>query len=162
MVGGRRPKDRRAHVTTVQAPVLSTAGCIFGGRPTPTDARALLTREIQKIQKIRQGSCDAVVDISINEDGLYESYIARMSIYPSRRVYFVELDPPAHLWLLKRRTVELRHNCLSIVLNRVLHALLHIFMIFVCSPRSSSYLWMVTDMPGYRRRMTELLHDPLL
>ena len=85
-----------------------TAICSASGRATLTDARALLPREIQKIQKIRQGSCDAVVDISINEDGLYESYIARMSIYPSRRVYFGELDPPAHLSLLECRIVGLR------------------------------------------------------
>ena len=85
--------------------LVDTAVCSASGRATPTDARALLTREIQKI---RQGPCDAVVDISINEDGLYESYIARMSIYPSRRVYFGELDPPAHLSLLECRIVGLR------------------------------------------------------
>ena len=77
-------------------------------------------------------------------------------------MYFGELDPPAHLWLLERRTVKLQQNRLSIVLKRVLHALLHIFVPFVCSPGFSSYLWMVTVMPGYRRRMTELLHDPSL
>ena len=31
----------------------ATAGCIFGGRPTPTDARALSTQEIQENQKIQ-------------------------------------------------------------------------------------------------------------
>ena len=41
-----------------------TAICSASGRATLTDARALLTREIQKI---RQGSCDAVVDISIDD-----------------------------------------------------------------------------------------------
>ena len=139
-----------------------TAICSASGRATLTDARALLTREIQKIQKNRQGSCDAVVDISINEDGLYESYIARMSIYPSRRVYFGELDPPAHLSLLECRIVGLRQICLSIVLSCLVHALLHIFLLFACSPESNSFLWMVTVMLSYRRRMTELLHDPLL
>ena len=77
-------------------------------------------------------------------------------------MYFGELDPPAHLWLLERRTVKLQQNRLSIVLKRVLHALLHIFMFFGYSPGSRSYLWMVTVMLGYRCWMTELLHDPLL
>ena len=31
----------------------NTADCIFGGHPTPTDARALSTQEIQENQKIR-------------------------------------------------------------------------------------------------------------
>ena len=31
----------------------ATAGCIFGGRPTPTDARALSTQENQENQKIQ-------------------------------------------------------------------------------------------------------------
>ena len=41
-----------------------TAICSASGRATLTDARTLLTREIQKI---RRGSRDAVVDISIDE-----------------------------------------------------------------------------------------------
>ena len=139
-----------------------TAICSASGRATLTDARTLLTREIQKIQKIRQGSCDAVVNISINQDGLYESSIARMSICPSRRVYFGELDPPAHLSLLERRTVGLRRICLSIVFSCLVHAFLHRFLLSTCSPESNSFLWMVTVMLGYRRPMTELLHDPLL
>ena len=140
----------------------STAICSASGRATLSDARALLTREIQKIQKIRQGSCDAVVDISINEDGLYESSVACMCIYLSRRVYFGELVPPAHLSRLEPRTVGLQQMCLSIVLSCLVHALLHIFRLSACSPESDSFLWMVTVMLGYRRRMTELLHDPLL
>ena len=136
-----------------------TAICSASGRATLSDARALLTREIQKI---RQGPCDAVVDTSIDEDGLYESSIARMSNSLSRRVDFGELDLPAHLSLLERRTVGLRRIRLSIVFSCLVHAFLHRFLLSACSPESNSFLWMVTVMLGYRRRMTELLHDPLL
>ena len=128
------------------------------GRATLSDARALLTREIQKI---RQGPCDAVVDTSIDEDGLYESSIARMSNSLSRRVDFGELDLPAHLSLLERRAFGLRQICFSIALSLVLLALLHRFVLFACSPESNFYLWMVNVMLGYRRRMMELRHDPL-
>ena len=138
----------------------STAICSASGRATLTDARALLTREIQKI---RQGPCDAVVDTSIDEDGLYESSIARMSNSLSRRVDFGELDLPAHLSLLERRAFGLRQICFSIVLRWLLLALLHRLLLFVRAPESNFYLWMVNvDMLGYRRRMTELLHDPSL
>ena len=65
---------------STRARARATAICSASGRATVSDARALLTREIQKIQKIRQGPCDAVVDTSVDEDGLYECSIARMSI----------------------------------------------------------------------------------
>ena len=139
---------------------MTTAICSASGRATLSDARALLTREIQKIQKIRQVSCHAGVDISINEDGLYESPIALMSSNSSRTVYFGELDPPAHLSLLERHIVGLRQVRLSIVLGCVVHVLLHRFLLSARYPESDSFLWMVTVMLGYRRQMTELLHDP--
>ena len=126
-----------------------TAICSASGRATLSDARALLTREIQKIQKIRQGPCDAVVDTSIDEDGLYESSIARMSNSLSRRVDFGELDLPAHLSLLERRAFGLRQICFSIVLRWLLIALLHRLLLLVRAPESNFYLWMVNVMAQY-------------
>ena len=72
------PEADRRRVPSAQAPICAvcrascgadkiTAICSASGRATLTDARALSTREIQKIRKIRQGSCDAVVAISIDE-----------------------------------------------------------------------------------------------
>ena len=46
--------NKLVEIINVRAPVVrATAGCIFGGRPTPTDARALSTQEIQENQKIQ-------------------------------------------------------------------------------------------------------------
>ena len=128
----------------------------MSGRATLSDARALLTREIQKIQQIRQSPCDAVVDTSIDEDGLYESSIARMSISLSRRVDFGELDLPAHLSLLECRAFGLRQVCFSIVLSWLILALLHRFLLFVCAPESNFYLWMVNVILGCRRWVAEI------
>ena len=136
--------------------VYVTAICSASGRATLSDARALLTREIQKIQKIRQGPCDAVVDTSIDEDGLYESSIARMSNSLSRRVDFGELDLPAHLSLLECRAFGLRQVCFSIVLSWLILALLHRFLLFVCAPESNFYLWMVNVILGCRRWVAEI------
>ena len=92
-----------------------TAICSASGRATLTDARALLTREIQKIQKNRQGSCDAVVDISINEDGLYESSIAHMSNSLSRRVDFGERSSVAFGASCLRITTDSLLDCAQLV-----------------------------------------------
>ena len=82
-----------------------TAICSASGRATPTDARALLTREIQKIQRIRKSSIGAVVDSQTTTSELSETSIAPVSIFTVRRAYFGGLDAPAHPWLLERRAV---------------------------------------------------------
>ena len=76
--------------------VNDTAGCIFGGRPTPTDARALSTREIQENQKIRPlprysygGSETAHVDTSEHAKCTYVFRIVVSS-------HMAELRKPGH------------------------------------------------------------------
>ena len=81
----------------------TTADCIFGGRPTPTDARALLTRKIQEIQKIHTSSVATVVDTGIGSNGISETSLARMSSFLARRAYFGGLGAPAHPRLLECR-----------------------------------------------------------
>ena len=48
-----------------------TAICSASGRATATDARALLTRKIQEIQKIHSSSVATVVDTGIGSNGIF-------------------------------------------------------------------------------------------
>ena len=80
-----------------------TAICNASGRATPTDARALLTQEIPKIQKIHSSSVAAVVDTEIGSKGVSEGSLARMSSFLARRAYFGGLGAPAHPRLLECR-----------------------------------------------------------
>ena len=85
------------------AGIMTTA--VFSGRVrrTPTDARALLTRKIQEIQKIHSSSVATVVDTGIGSNGLSETSLARMSSFLARRAYFGGLGAPAHPRLLECR-----------------------------------------------------------
>ena len=89
--------------TSVILPKLGTAICSASGRATPTDARALLTQEIPKIQKLHSSSVTAVVDTETGSNGVSDTSLARMSSSPARRAHFGELDAPAHPRLLECR-----------------------------------------------------------
>ena len=80
-----------------------TAICSASGRVTPTDARALLTQEIPKIQKTHSSSVAAVVDTKIGSRGFSETSLARMSSFLAGRAYFGGLGAPAHPRLLECR-----------------------------------------------------------
>ena len=80
-----------------------TAICSASGRATATDARALLTRKIQEIQKIHSSSVAAVVDTEIGSNGVSETSLARMRSFLARRAYFGGLGAPAHPRLLECR-----------------------------------------------------------
>ena len=90
---------------------------VFSGRVrrTPTDARALLTQEIQKIPKIHWSSVDAVVDTGIGSEGMSDTSLAHMSSSPDRWAYFSGLDAPAHPRLSERRVREMRPSYLSLL-----------------------------------------------
>ena len=89
---------------------MSTAICSASGRATPTDARALLTQEIPKIQKIHSSSVAAVVDTEIGSNGVSETSLACMSSSLARRAYFGGLGVPAHPRLLECRARGIRFS----------------------------------------------------
>ena len=99
---------------------LPTAICSASGRATATDARALLTQEIQKIPKIHSSSVDAFVDTGIGSERIPDTSLAHMSSSPDWWVYFSGLDAPAHHRLSERRVREIRLAYLSFLLICIL------------------------------------------
>ena len=110
-IGALRSTRGHGAGTQFKPELLLTAGCIFGGRPTPTDARALSTREIQENQKIRPlprysygGSKTAHVDTSELVQCTYAFRIVVSS-------HMAELRKPGHPPTLGAFDRVLGHSC---------------------------------------------------
>ena len=88
-----------------------TAGCIFGGRPTPTDARALSTREIQEIQKIQslpRYSCGGFETAHVDtSERVGCTYVFRFVVSS----HMAELRKPGHPPMLGAFDRVLGHSC---------------------------------------------------
>ena len=97
--------------SAARAGTADTAICSASGRATPTDARALLTQEIPKIQKMHSSSVAAVADTEIGSNGGSETSLARMSSFLAGRTYFGGLgSAPAHPRLLECRAHGIRSS----------------------------------------------------
>ena len=103
------PGVHKTHVQTQSS--IFTADCIFGGRPTPTDARALSTQEIQENQKIQPlprysygGFETAHVDTS---EPSRCTYVFRIVISS----HIAELRKPGHPPMLGAFDRVLGHSC---------------------------------------------------